>query len=82
MKPVSAGFATMRSASCVRRHVPSISAHSHSTLVIPEQGRADDLVLLIKEDAAVHLSAEADPLHFAGMIFPLAITLRIELIVA
>lgn len=38
-------------------------------LVVPENRRADDVLLLVEEDAAVHLAAEADSRHLVRLDF-------------
>ncbi len=61
MNPVSAGLATIR----IERLAASgffldLVAFRRGALVVPEQGRADDLARLIEEHRPMHLAAEPD----------------------
>ena len=39
----------------------------HRSLIIPQQSRANDLVLFVQKDAAVHLTAEPDAANVCGL---------------
>ncbi len=63
VKPVSAGLATI-SISFLRppARLLDFLAFGGGALVVPQQGPADDAVLLVEEHRAVHLAGEADRL--------------------